>query len=205
MKSRVGFAETIKKIQTFAPQLNGVFSFADLWVLLGLKTSDRTAKAVARLIREKVLFKIRRNIYATDKPDLWTLASRLKENAYVSMDSVLAKNGLIGTVPTYSVSLVYPGPPETIKTPFGLLRFFKIKKDLLFGFQREAQGIRIADSEKAYLDILYYRSKGATFVVDPISDIDTQKLDLKKLRKYLRAYKNPKFVAFVKGQIREEA
>ncbi len=205
MKDGPTFTETVKKIQKIAPDLRGVFTFSDLWILTGSKSSDRTAKAASRLVRNKVLFKIRRNIYATEDADLWVLASSLKKSAYVSMDSVLARNGLIGTVPAYSVSLAYPGPPQAIKTPLGLLRFFKIKRDLIFGTQRTEFGATIADSEKAYLDLLYYYAKGARFVIDPLTDVDLWKLDLKKLRKYLRSYNNPKFVAFVEGLIREES
>lgn len=205
MNKTSSLTEISKNIRQMSPEMGGVFSFADLWNLIGLQSSDRTSKVVARLLREKILFKIRRNLYATDQPDLWTLASRLKQNACISLDSVLARNGLTGTVPARSVSLIYPGPPETVTTPFGLLRFFKIKKDLLFGAQRTKFGICIADNEKAFLDLLYYHSKGARFVIDPLADIDLEKLDLKKIKKYLRAYKNPKFVAFVKGVIHERA
>ncbi|MBI4374633.1 MAG: hypothetical protein HY542_07125 [Deltaproteobacteria bacterium] len=203
MKSELSLLRITERVRRMAPQMGGVFIFADLWNLIGLQSSDRTAKVVARLVREGVLFKIRRNIYVTEDPDLWALASRLKPNARVSMDSVLARNGLIGTVPKGSVSLVYPGPPETVKTPFGLLRFFKIKKDLLFGCKKMKYGIPVADSEKAYLDILYYHVRGARFVVDPVTDIDLWKLNRKKIRRYLGAYKNPKFVAFVEGLIDE--
>lgn len=205
MKKQPPLVEIAKRIRKMAPDLGGVFTFADLWNLIGLHSSDRTAKFIRRLVREKVLFKIRRNIYATENPDLWALASRLKPNACVSLDSVLAANGLIGTIPKWSVSLVYPGPPESIKTPFGLIRFFKIKKDLLFGFKKVKFGIAVADSEKAYLDLLYYYTKGAHFIVDPLADIDLWKLDQKKLLKYLRAYKNPKFVTFVKGVTHEKS
>ncbi len=197
--------QVTKDIQRLASAQRGVFTFTDLWNIIGLHSSDRIAKMVTRLVREKVLFKIRRNIYTTDNPDLWILAVHLKQNAYISMDSVLARNGLIGTIPERSVSLVYPGPPESVETPFGLLRFFKIKKDLVFGIQREQFGIPVADSEKAYLDLLYYYMKGARFVIDPLRDVDLWKLDGKKIRKYLRAYKNPKFVAFVEGLIREKS
>lgn len=205
MNKRLPLAETLKRIQVSAPGMGGVFTFSDLWNLIGLQSSDRTAKVISRLVREKILFKIRRNLYTTDSPDLWAIASRLKQNAYVSMDSALARKGLIGTVPARRISLVYPGPPETVETPFGRLRFFKIKKDLIFGTQKEKYGIRIADSEKAYLDLLYYYARGARFVIDPLKDVDLQKLNFGKIRKYLRCYKNPKFVAFVEGQIHVES
>lgn len=203
MNKRLSITDIAKKVQSFSPEMGGVFTFSDLWNLIGLRSSDRTAKVVSRLVREKVLFKIRRNIYSTENPDLWALASHLKQKSCISMDSVLSRNGLVGTIATRSVTLVYPGPPETIKTPFGFLRFFKIKKSLFFGFQKTKYGIAVADNEKAYLDLLYYYVRGARFTIDPLTDIDLWKLDRQKLRNYLRAYKNPKFVAFVEGLIHE--
>lgn len=197
------FLPIVDRIRGFSPELGGVFSFADLWNLSGLGSSDRTAKVVNRLVREGVLFKIRRGIYATKDADLWVLACRLKERACISMDSVLAKDGLIGTAPARSVSVVYPGKPSVLQTPIGRVRFFKIKKDLLFGAVQEDNGVLRADNEKAFLDLLYFHTKGATFVVDPLKDVDLWKLDVEKIRDYLRHYKNPKFRKFVEGTIRD--
>lgn len=119
------------------------------------------------------------------------------------MDSVLARNGLIGTIPARSVSLIYPGNTQNIETPFGRLRFFKIKRDLIFDAQKIKGGVTVASSEKAYLDLLYYYTKGARFVIDPLRDVDLWKLDFGKLRRYLKVYRNPKFIKFVEGLIRE--
>jgi len=179
--------------------MGGVFTFADLWNLIGLQSSDRTAKVVSRLVREQILFKIRRNLYATQNADLWTLASRLKKNAAISMDSVLAKNALIGTVPARLVSCITTGTGETVDTPLGRLRYFRVKKNLYFGTQKLANGVVITDSEKAYLDLLYYYNRGASFVIDPLKDVDLWKLDKTKLNRYLKCYANPIFRKFVKG------
>lgn len=203
MKKRVTFAETIQRINKFGPQMGGVFGFADFWNLFGLSTSYQTAKVVQRLVREKVLTKIRRGIYTTDNPDLWILAARFKKNACISMDSVLAKEGLIGTVPVRSVSLIYPGNTQNVETPFGRLRFFKIKKTLMFGMKKLSGGVQCTNSEKAYLDLLYYHTKGAHFVIDPLQDVDFSKLNRKRLEQYLKAYKNPKFVQFVRRLLHE--
>jgi len=196
-------SQLAERIGRFSADLGGVFAFSDLWNLIGLHSSDRTAKVVNRLVRDGVLFKVRRGVYVTKEPDLWVLACRLKQNACISLDSVLAKNGLIGTVPVRSVSAIYPGNTTTVQTPAGRVRFFKIKKDLIFGTVKAPNGVTTADSEKAYLDLLYYYTKGASFVVDPLKDVDLWKLDPRKLRNYLRSYKNPKFRKFVEGVIRD--
>lgn len=202
MKLGVPIAEAIGKIGTFSKDLGGVFTFSDLWNLIGLASSDRTAKVVNRLVRDGVLLKIRRGLYVVKSADLWVLASRLREGSYVSLDSVLARNGLIGTVPSRSVSAVSTGNPKTVETPVGKIRYFKIQPALFFGFTKAPMGVRVADSEKAYLDLLYYHVKGARFVVDPLKDIDLWKLDRAKVRKDLKRYRNPKFRRFVEGILR---
>lgn len=187
-----------ERIQGFAKDLDGVFTFSDLWSLIGLRSSDRTAKVVRRLLRDKILRKVRRGIYVTKDADLWVLASRLRRNCCVSLDSVLAEEGLIGTTPGKSVSVISPGPPTTVSTPIGRIRYFKIKPDLLFAQKRGARDVCVAEPEKAYLDLLYYHTKGARFPVDPLKDVDLWKLKRTKLEQYLKRYRNPKFRSFVK-------
>lgn len=204
MKKTGSTSQINQRIQAIAAEMGGVFTFSDLFNVIGLASSDRTAKVLLRLAREGLLIKVRRGIYATRSPDLWVLASRLKAQACISMDSVLAKNGLIGTLPAKSVSLIYPGNTQTMVTPAGRFRFFKIKRELLFATQKLDNGIIAADNEKAFLDMLYYHIKGAKFVVDPRTDVDLWKLDIKKIKKYLKIYRNPKFIKFVEGILREQ-
>lgn len=197
-------AVLIDRIQKIGPTLGGVFSYGDLFNLIGGGSAQKNQRTIKRLIREGALFKIRRGLYAAKNPDLWVLGCRIKENAYVSMDSVLSKNLLIGTVPERSVSLVYRGlGRRTVETPFGLLRFFSIKEDLIFGTRKLPNGVTAADNEKAYLDMLYYYSKGARFVIDPLKEVNVRKLNRKKVAQYLKKYRNPRFVAFVEGRLRE--
>jgi hypothetical protein len=41
------------------------------------------------------------------------------------------------------------------------------------------------------------------FVFDPRVEVDVKKLDIKKIEKYLKHYRNPKFIQFVKGFLYE--
>jgi hypothetical protein len=192
-----------KRIETLGASLGGVFSFADLCNLIGSGSSQQNKRIIKRLIRDSVLFKVQRGFYATKEVDLWQLGVRLRKDAYVSIDSVLAKNLLIGTTPRNSVSFVYSGVGRKIlETPVGTLRFFSIRKDLIFGTNRLNNGVNVADSEKAYLDLLYFYVKGARFAIDPLNEVDMAKLNLAKLRKYLKKYRNPRFRTFVEGRLK---
>ena len=191
----------IERVQKLGATMGGVFSYSDLFNLMGASSELKNKRLIKRLVTEGFLFKIQRGFYTTKDPDLWVLTCRIKKNVCISMDSVLAKNGLTGTIPQ-SISAIYPGPRKKIlNTPLGPIRFFSIKKDLIFGVNTLPQGVRAANSEKAYLDILYYYLKGARFVVDPLRDIDLWKLDRIKIGRYLKHYRNPKFRRFVKGLV----
>ena len=56
----------------------------------------------------------------------------------------------------------------------------------------------MATKEKAFLDTLYFYQKGTRFYFDIYSDIDISQLDRSIIFKYLKSYKNPKFIKFVK-------
>lgn len=192
----------IEKIEKFGKFSGWVFSYADLFNMLGAASDLKNKRSLRRLVRERILFKIRRGFYTTGKPDLFILACRIKPKAYISMDSALAKNGLIGVVPERSVSAVFPGArKKIIKTHFGTIRYFSIRKKQIFGLTALPGGVRMADNEKAYLDLLYYYTKGARFVMDPLTEVNVRKLNRRKIAAYLKCYRNPKFVQFVKGTL----
>lgn len=192
----------IEKIGKFGRFSGGVFSYADLFNMLGGASDLKNKRSIRRLVKEGVLFKIRRGFYTTSNPDLFVLACRIKPKAYISMDSALAKNGLIGAVPSISVSAVFPGARKKIlRTPFGIIRYFSIQKKQIFGLTALPGGVRMADNEKAYLDLLYYYTKGARFVIDPLTEVSVRKLNRRKIAAYLKRYRNPKFVQFVKGTL----
>ena len=132
----------IERIYRLGPASGGVFSYAELFSLIGAASDLKNKRTIKRLVQEGILFKIKRGFYTTKNPDLWVLACRMKKQSYISMDSLLAKNGLVGTIPEKMISAVTRGPRrEIIKTPFGSIRYFSIKKELFFGlapFVRES-------------------------------------------------------------------
>lgn len=194
----------LERIRRIGPSLGGVFSYGDLSNLIGGGSELQNKRVMKRLVRAGVLFKVRRGLYATPEADLWVLGGRMEKGAYVSLDSVLARGLMVGSVPERSVSLVSTRPGRrTFETPLGIVRFFSIQPGLVFGAERRPDGVAVADREKAYLDLLYYYTKGARFVFDPLSEVDRSGLDRGRLKRYLKKYKNPKFIRFVKNQLQD--
>ena len=199
----MNYARIYESIRTLAPALGGVLSYADCAGIIAAGCALKNSRALARLVKDGLLTRVQKGIYITKDCDLWALASRISKNSYISMDSVLAAEGLCGTVPAHSASAVHAGRNRTVETPFGTIYFHAMAKKLFFGLKVLPSGVRVADAEKAFLDILYYHTKGARFVIDPLREIDARKLDIKKLENYLSYYKNPKFKTFVKGVLHE--
>ncbi len=56
-----------------------------------------------------------------------------------------------------------------------------------------------ADPEKAVLDTLYFHLRGRRYVFDIYSDLAIEKLDMDRVRTYLKRYRNPRFVSFATG------
>jgi predicted transcriptional regulator of viral defense system len=203
MKKPLKFGPLTENISKFSKPLGGVFSYADLVNLLAIQDPRRARRILLRLREEGLILKIKRGLYTTRQPDLWTVALRLQPKSYISMDNVLAEALLIGTIPG-TISAVQLGSRKKIyNTPVGIFRFYSATSRLFFGFQKRKNGIQVADKEKAYLDMLYFYLRGARFVANPYQDVDIKKLDKQKIKQYLRAYKNPKFVTHVQGILNE--
>lgn len=199
MKKEQSDLQILKNLQRFQDDLGGVFTSVDLYNLIGFHNAPSNQRVINRFIKSKILTRVKRSLYVTQNFDLWKLASLVQNNSYISMHSVLAKNGLTGTLNYNRVDIVTTGLGKTITFQNYRLRVVTISEDLFFGFQKIKNGICVADSEKAFLDILYYHSHGHKFAIDPLQEIDIEKLNKTKLSKYLSRYKNPKFVQFVKG------
>lgn len=195
--------QIVADINRLAPDQRGVFSISDISNLMPIGPALAVNRTVDRLVKAGTLIKIQRGLYVTPQFDLGALSRRIAPKSYVSMDTVLARNGLIGTVSKYSFSVIDIRRGRTIKTPRGPIRFYAIQPDLRFGFEYQG-AVAFADSEKAFLDILYFYTKGHRFVTDPRNEVDVSKLNRKKINEYLRHYKNPKFIQFVKGLLNEK-
>ncbi len=108
---------------------------------------------------------------------------------------------LIGSVPEKTLYSIKTGKSRTYSNKNLNIVFLGIKQELFFGFNY-VNGVAFASPEKAFLDTLYYYQKGQRFSFDIFSDINTSKLNQNLIDKYLEKYKNPKFVSFVKGYLK---
>jgi predicted transcriptional regulator of viral defense system len=175
--------------------MNGVFSVTDLQTIFNTKNEATFFNTVNTLQEIGVLSRFKKGVYIAKTYSAEMLSARIDPNAYISMGSVLAKNGLIGTMPDRVLTAVRVGRNRSYRDKDLEIKYFGISPQLYFGFSKVA-GIKIADNEKAFIDLLYYRMKGARYSFDELSDVDLTQLDIAKCKRYLKNYQNERFVSF---------
>ncbi|MBI4236846.1 MAG: hypothetical protein HY696_00335 [Deltaproteobacteria bacterium] len=180
----------------------GVFSTDELRALLGTVHEKSLQRAIQDLQHTGTLTRFCRGLYVTAAFDLEMVSQRLAPNSYISCGSALARALLIGSIPQKTVYAVKQGVSRMYRSAVGSVIHFGFgapTRDLFFGYCATANGICYADSEKAWLDTLYFYQSGYCFSFDIYSDVDMSRLNGARIRRYLRRYKNPRFVQFVKG------
>ena len=143
--------------------------------------------------------KIRQGFYIfsdlqINEKTLFTIANRIYEPSYVSLEMALSIYGLIPEA-VYGITSVTSLNTKNIKTPIGDFIYRHIQPELMFGYElREHDGhhYQIAEVEKAVLDFLYFNSKisdsesfeGMRFNIPELKE----KLSIEKFNKYLTAF-----------------
>ncbi|MBK8979848.1 MAG: hypothetical protein IPM29_28455 [Planctomycetes bacterium] len=188
----------LRLVQRAARAQRGVFTKADLQVLLGEKHPAAFARRVDALARAGGLQRFCRGFYVAEEFDLPTLSQRIEPASTVSFGTVLVRALLIGTRPDRQVIATKPGGRSRSYTGLGVeVVHLRVAAHLDFGYRVE-RGVRFAEPEKAVLDVLSFHLRGRRYPFDVYSDIDYARLDRAKLEQYLDRYRNPKFATFVR-------
>ena len=136
-----------------------VFSSKDIALLWNEASSNATRVRLNYFVKRGDLIRIRKGLYAKDKNyNILELATRILTPAYVSFETVLAKEGLIFQY--YEPTFVASYATRKIKIDRYELCFRKIKTDVLV----DSLGVdlvsetSIATKERAFLDMIYVNS-----------------------------------------------
>jgi predicted transcriptional regulator of viral defense system len=157
------------------------FSVADLEKLLG---RQRPALYVTlnRLVHAGVLVRLRRGAYqvALQPPALARVANTLVYPSYLSFESALSRYGILSQVP-YTLTFATPLRSRRLMLGDTAVEFHQLKDELFFGYVL-ADGLYVAEPEKALLDQLYLVSRGlATLALD---ELELASLDRARLREH---------------------
>lgn len=151
-----------------------VFDFNDLALLWQIKDQNYLKTKVYRLVKNKQILRIRKGIFVLgENYDRYELANKLVNPSYVSLQTILAKGGIIfqydGAI--YSSSKLN----KEIKIRNQKFVYRKIKDDILLC----SKGIRIktnisfASKERALIDLCYLEKD---YYFDNLKNINWQNI-----------------------------
>lgn len=187
-------AKDLQMIQGYADSVDGVLTLPDLRVLYASRGEPAIYKKLSAFVREGILVKVKRGIYATPSASLDAICARIAPGSYITAGTVLARALLIGSIPGRRIQAAKTGRPRRYSCKLGTIEYLSLKPSLLFGFTME-NGVNYACPEKAFLDACYFFFKGRRFSFDLGEDVDTSTLDRKLLSQYLQRY-DKKFASF---------
>lgn len=178
-----------------------VVTVAQIQAVIGeFGSNGAIRKRVAQMSKAGWLIRLKKGLYLvvtdisslgfTDISEL-VIARSLNDSSYVSFESALQHYGMFDQLLARidSVSMKVTKTYKVLQTTYS---FLKIKNELYFGFTEETIGnqkVKIAEKEKAILDMLYFRSNDyvITLVLEKLREYKDQ-FDFKKLKEYAEKY-----------------
>lgn len=172
-----------------------VFTFQDMYAVLGVgleSRKDKTVKLLSQillreLVKEKLLFRPRKNIYTLSQHQYSAeeLGCILYSKSYVSLETVLAKHGIIKSKRDNITFAAYVS--RKIKIGSKTLIFKELKPEILNNMEGVLSGTyKEATKERAFLDLLYLEPEYNKFK-------NLESVDHEKIKAMLHMYKNKKF------------
>jgi len=133
-----------------------VFGLSDISLLLNDSNFIRLKQKINYYVHTKAINNLRRGVYTKNDYNKEELACKIYVPAYISLEYVLNKAGIIFQYNEQITVVSYLS--RNIELDKHKLIFRKIKSQILLntsGIIRSQKGINIATPERAFLDILY--------------------------------------------------
>jgi len=152
-----------------------VFSYADLTLLFGTDNTNTLKSFLQRAVKQNLLEKVMNGMYSFRKYDFLELASSLRKKSYISLETILQKEGVIFQDYSNTITLVSDNTLE--KNIAGKsVRFSKIKDAILLNplWLNYTGRYFIASKERAICDRIYL---SGDYYFDNLSGVDFEKLE----------------------------
>ncbi|HYM09609.1 MAG TPA: hypothetical protein VEU62_02690 [Bryobacterales bacterium] len=203
----MSIARLAGRLRALHAESGGVYSTADLGVLVERLHPARLAEAIRLLVREGVLLRLRRGLYLDRlhgyRPEV--AGERWVAPAYLSTESALDRHALCQTgilASTYVTTRLLASRARAVRSLEGRRFVYRhVAAHLFFGYQPE-DGLLVAEPEKAVLDFLYFVYKKQRSVLSP-QDIDFRRLNASRYRAYVKAYRQAGFAAYALAWLRK--
>jgi len=149
-----------------------VLSLQEIALLINEPDFKRLKQRIHYYVSTNKLRNIRRGIYAKDNYSPEELACKIYTPAYISLEYVLQKSGMIFQYSKHITIVSYLS--RIICVDDYTLKYRKIKNDILYnttGITMNNGGINIATPERAFLDTLYLNKE---FYFDSIHNLNKE-------------------------------
>ncbi|MEK6690983.1 MAG: type IV toxin-antitoxin system AbiEi family antitoxin domain-containing protein [Nitrospirota bacterium] len=142
--------------------------------------------ALKRLVERGVLERMGSGIYRlySTLPSIERVAASLYMPNYLSFESALSRYGILTLIP-YTLTFATTRKTKRFTVEGRDIEFRQIKRDLFWGYEMR-EGIYVARPEKAFLDLIYFVSRGKSAI--DLDEIDMGKLSITKLRRISKKY-----------------
>ena len=151
-----------------------VFPLKDISILFPKISYDNLKERMSYFAEKGGIKKIRRGVYGKDDYDVLELANKLYSPSYVSLETVLAKEGIIFQY--YREIFLMSYLSRSLTVAGNDLRYRKIRDEILFnhkGIKRINQA-EVATKERAFLDAVFlYRD----YHFDNLRPLDWEKIE----------------------------
>jgi len=171
------------------------YTIADLEKITGLSRNSLYV-ALKRWKTGEIIERISQGIYIPmgGNVSLENVAAQLYIPNYLSFESALTKHGILNLIP-YTLTFATTRKTKKYTLQKQKIEFRQISPELFFGFEMK-NGMYIASPEKAFLDQVYFATRGkATLDFD---EVDIKKLSIKSLKELSR-----KFPAYVRSYLND--
>jgi predicted transcriptional regulator of viral defense system len=185
----------IELLKIFQRMNKSFYTIADLEKITGLSRNSLYI-ALERWKTQGFIERVGQGIYLPIgiTTSVENIASQLYIPNYLSFESALAKYGILNLIP-YTITFATTRKTRKYTLRKQEIEFRQITTKLFFGFEMK-NGIYIASPEKAFLDEVYFVTRGkATLDLD---EIDIEKLSRKTLQDYSK-----RFPSYVQNQIKD--
>ena len=145
---------------------------------------------ISRNLKSGLFLKLRNNYYMLkdSNPPLYSIANKLYQPSYISLESALSHYGIIPEV-VYTVTSVTTKPTREFKTSKSVFSYQRIKKGVFAGYSPviiEGRVVLLAQPEKALADYLYFVDLKRTSLNDRLN---LRGIHKGKLSNFLRIFK----------------
>jgi len=179
-----------------------LFSSRNARAILGVPQKEALV-TMHRWAKRGLIHRLRRDLYALGSASLSDpyVANKLYEPSYISLEFALSYYGIIPES-VYAITSITPRSPKRFEVQGKAFTYRHIKKTAYAGYQtRQQQGLTfyIAEPEKAFVDLLYFRVLSRQ---RPLSRFSKARLNKDRALHFAKMFKNKKLTSIVLTTLR---